>query len=767
LSVSPSNQSLPASGTTLAVRSDTALSTNVIAPPTVAIDETLHLRDLLRILLKRKWWILSTALLVTLLAGFQTLLQTPLYRATVTMQIERNAAKVVDYKDGTNRDDFSYDEREFLNTQFELLRSKVLAERVMESMQLDIDVASKKSRNPAVNSPLSDASTETRDDLWGRITATLRKRNEPSVRDLKTLDREALIGSLRSAITVEPVRSSRLVRLHAVNQDPVLAARIANVWAESHITANLERRFEASSYAKKFLEEQLAKTKVRLEDSERQLNEYTRSKKIVNVDDKTNFVSQNLSEFSSALAKAEQERIKAEANYEEVKRNPLLGKESSDARGSTTAFLREQKLKLETEYQEQLKVYRPGFPKMQQLRAQIDELDKQLATETQRTREGALNASKAALDSAKQQEDQLRARADSAKRTILEQQDQGIRFNILKREVDTNRELYAGLLQRFKEVGVAGGLGNNNISVVDKAETPFFPFKPDLQRGLLIGLLLGLMTGLGLAFLLEYLDDSIKFPDEVERFLGLSLLGAIPKVNVRVTSAFAQSVQDPRSHLAEAYRSVRTSLQFSTASGAPRTILITSCSKGEGKSTTSLSLAVTLAQMGKRVLVVDGDMRNPTLHKLLSTQSSPGLSNLLSSDVDPVTLTQSTPFEGLYLMASGPMPPNPVELLSGKRLAKLLAPSESNFDHIVIDGPPVLGIADSIVLANQAEATVFVVQAGGARKASIRGALKRLQQAGVRPLGAVLTKIDHGGAFSGYDTDYYYYGASDSPKTAN
>ena len=748
--------------TALAIRQETALSTYVAAPTSPELDDSLHLRDLLRIILKRKWWILSAAALLFGLALLWTLLQTPIYRATATIQIDRTAARVVDFKNsGSSGDEYSYDEREFLATQYELLRSKALAERVMETLRLDLD------RKRTTGKVLAEATPEAEDrsDFVGKILNTLRKRREPSVKDDQLLDRESVVASLRGAVTVEPVRNARLVRIHADGSDPTLASRVANTWAQTFISTNLERRFDASSYAKTFLEQQLAKTKEKLEESELQFNQYTRQKQIVNVDEKTNLVAQNLQEFTGAVAKAEQERIKAEANYVEIKRNLQSSRELLESK--SLASFRETKAKLEAEYQDQLKIYKPGFPKMQQIQSQIDELDKRIKAESKSVTDSIEGTARAAFEAAKTQENQLRARADAARRSVLELQDQGIRYNILKREVDTNRELYNGLLQRVKEVGVAAGVGTNNISVVDKADVPLFPYKPDLMRNGLVGLLLGVMLGLGLAFLLEYLDDSIKFPDEVERYTGLTLLGVIPKVSAKEGDPTEVLLKDPRSALAESYRSLRTALQFSTSQGAPRTLCVTSCTKNEGKSTTAYSIALTLAQLGRGVLLVDGDMRNPSLHRLFNSDHTAGLSNLLSSDVDPISVTRRTEHNNLFYISAGPLPPNPAELLSGANLAKLLNPSTSNFDHIVIDAPPILGIADAIILCKQVDASLFVIESSRTRKASIRNALKRLHQAGAHPLGAILTKLPGSASLYGYDAEYYYYGNDvDAPKLA-
>lgn len=741
-------------GSSLILRPEHALAQYAVTAPANEIDDSLHLRDLLRIIYKRKWWILSVAIVMLVVSTLNTLMETPQYRATTTIQIEKQAQRVVDYRDASGATEL-YDDGQFFQTQIELLRSKALAERVMEALRLDLD------RKPNAGAPATGAEKATdpvaeRGDWIGRILTTLRKRSEPSIKDTQLLDRESVVGALRGSMQVEPVPNSRLVRINVVGADPALAARVANAWADAYTKSNMERKVDASSYARTFLEQELAKSKIRLEESENSLVQYTRQKQILSVDEKSNPLTQNFTDFSAALAKAEQDRIKNEANYDEIKRT--LSSSRDLLENKALATFRESKAKLELEYQQQLRTYKPGHPSMQALQAQIDLSEQRIQSESKAITGSVETTAKAALDSAIAQETRLRARVETSKRGILDVQDQGIRYNILKREVDTNREMYSGLLKNLKEVGVTAMVGTNNVSVVDKADVPLFPFRPDVFRGAMTGILLGLMAGLALAFVVEYMDDSIKFPDEVERFTGLPLIGVIPKVNVSKSSPEDQATREPRSALAEAYRSVRTALQFSTARGAPRTIVVTSCTKNEGKTTSAMALAVALSQMGRRVLIVDGDMRNPTLHQMFDTDHMSGLSNILSSDTEPISVTRKTDFPNLYLITAGPLPPNPAELLSGPGLLNLLDPGASHFDHIVIDAPPILGIADAIILCNQVDASLFVIESGKTRKAAIRNAIRRLRQSGTAPLGAILTKLGSDMTMYGYESDFYYYG---------
>jgi capsular exopolysaccharide synthesis family protein len=716
------------------------------------LDQAFGLRDLARIFLKRKWTILVIFAVFALFSGVRTYLVPPVYRASTTIQIERFVPRVFDYKEVAPIDQAD-ENADFYQTNYELLRSRTLAERAVEEIGLRKALPSESTQmepRPGVPAAQPLGPIGLAEDFVSRL------RNGPPAVDVDpaTRDDNALVGAFQGSITVEPVRRSRLVRLHFDSTDPFFAAKAVNTLAQSFININLERRFEASAYAKNFLEEKLAQTKSKLEDSERELVKYSRDLEIFNMDEKQSISSQNLTEFNSAVAKAEQERIRAEALYKQAQENPDSIPAVRDNRNIVE--LKDRKAKLDAEYQEQLKVYKPAFPKMQQLQGQIAEVERQVNTEYDAIRRSALSS----FRGARTQELMLKERLGGAKQQLLDLQGRSIRYSILKREVDTNRQLYDGLLQRLKEIGVAGGVGINNISIVDKAQVPLYAYKPDLGKNVMTGLAIGLIVGLMVAWLLEHLDDSIRFADDVERETGAAVLGVVPKL--KIVEAMRNSLAlgphlEPTSAFAEAYRSVRTALQFSTASGAPRRLVITSSSKNEGKSTTALALAINFAQMGKPVLLIDADLRNPVLHKLLGVGNDRGLSNYLSGKIGSLEAVLKTDIPNLFVMTTGPLPPNPVELLSGMKLVTLLAQCEEHFAHVIVDGPPVLGIADSIVLSNQVDNTIFVIESGKTRKGHAKAALKRLHQAGVNPLGVILTKIDAYHDLYGYNGYYHQY----------
>jgi succinoglycan biosynthesis transport protein ExoP len=716
------------------------------------LEQTFNRRDLLRIFLKRKWTIFIIFAVFAVFSVVRTYLAPPVYRASTTIQIEKYMPRVFEYKEVAPIE--NSEDGDFYYTNYELLKSRALAERAVEDMGLrknpppGADATSGRIQEaPAPNFTLSD------------LVSRLRHGPAPVDIDPATRDDSALVGAFQGSVTVEPIRRSRLVRLHFDSTDPFFAAKALNTLAQSFININLERRFEASAYAKTFLEEKLMQTKAKLEDSERELVRYSRDLEVMSPDEKQNVFSQNLQEFNTAVAKAEQERIRAEVTMKQAQDNPDSLPVVQDNRALQT--LKQTKARLETEYQDSLAIYKPAFPKMQQLKGQIAEVDKQIKAELDEVR----RSSTAAFRAARAHEQMLTQRLGGAKQQLLDLQGRSIRYSILKREVDTNRQLYDGLLQRLKEIGVAGGIGINNISVVDKAQVPVYPYKPDLNKNVTMGLAIGLIIGLLVAWLLEHLDDSIRFADDVERETGAAVLGVVPKLKAADAGKAGIAMGphlDPTSAFAEAYRSVRTALQFSTASGAPRRLVVTSSSKGEGKSTTALALAINFAQMGKPVLIIDADLRNPVLHKMLKMENVRGVSNYLSGDIGVLEVVHKTGIPNLFVMTTGPLPPNPVELLSSMKLLTMLSQCEEHFAHVIVDGPPVLGIADSIVLSNQVDNSVFVIESGRTRKGHAKAALKRLQQAGVHPLGVILTKIDSYHDLYGYNTYYYQYAAKPS-----
>lgn len=713
-------------------------------------DDEIDLLAYWRILVKRRRLIASVLAGVVAVALLATLTATPIYRATTLLQLDKEGIQVVQVDGIQPGDDRGFDPA-FLQTQYELIKSRSLAERVANELGLD----------RAALDRLSEPG-------WlGRMLALLKPKGKQEENKQAIASTSDAAAELRDAATlignslsIEPVRNSRLVKINFDSPSPQFSARAANAIAEGYIASGLERRFGASSYAKTYLEDQLKLTKAKLEDSERKLVQFAQQENLINTGENGQSLAvQNLTQLNAALATAQDQRIRAQARW----RQASSGAMPADMIGnSNIRVLQQQKGELQSQYQLKLQTFKPDYPEMQQLKSQIDELDRQIVKETA----GVRASVRAEYDAAAAQEQMLTQQIAALRTQALDVDGRSIQYNILKREVDTNRQLYDGLLQRFKEVGVAGDVRANNISIIDRAEVPRWRFKPNLTLNLAIGLLLGAMLGVLAAFLLEFLDDTIKTPDDVEQKLKLPVLGIIPKLGPK--DNLSDVASDLQSSFSEAYRSVRTALQFATDHGVPKSLLVTSSGPGEGKSTTALALARNLTQLGKRVLLVDADLRKPSLHKTLGLKAESGLSHLLAGGCTFGAAVQRTEDERLHVILAGPLPPNPAELLSGSKLVSLLTVGTERYDHVIIDGPPVLGLADAPILANAIDGTLLVVNSAKTKIGAAQAALKRLYAARARLLGGLLTKYDARAAGYGYGYGYggayAYYSYGDKPQ---
>jgi succinoglycan biosynthesis transport protein ExoP len=702
----------------------------------------LDLREYWRILNKRKWLIASIIAAFMMLGCLWTLMSTPLYTSTTRLQIDRNVAKVVESGNITPTEQ-PYD-LEFLKTQYELLQSRSMAERVTSMARLADDPDFFKPREFSILRMFS-----------GTGKSAVRPGNEPT--SVRTERERAASGVILGNRLVRPLPGSLLVDISYSDPDPARAQKIAAAYGEAFIASNLDKRFQANAYAKIFLEDQLNQLKLRLEDSEKVLLEFAEKEQIVSTTDKTSIAESNLASANVALGAVIAERIKNEQLWKQVQYATAINLPQL-LTNSVIDGLRGRRNQFMTEYEEKSETFQPSYPAMVQISNKIKEIDRQLATEVKTIK----SSLKAAYESSLNQENEMKQRIETLRADVLDLQKRSIQYNILKREVDTTRSLYEGLLQRFKEVDVAGGVGANNVFVIDKAELPLSPSSPVMSRALALALALGLAAGLTTAYVLEHFDDIIYSPEDAEHISDLVTLGVIPKVEQ--PGNVETKLVDPRSALAEAHRSLCTALQFSTETGLPTTLLVTSAMPSEGKSITALSIARHFSIMGLKVLIVDADLRNASLHKWFGLDNSVGLTNYLTSNCSPPNAIQRTDLVNLFFMSSGPLAPNAADLLASSRLRSLLSVGSEMFELIVIDGPPVIGIADALLLSNAAAATVFVIAAGQTRIGPVRNALKRLKLARAPIIGAIINKINAktAGYGYGYGHDYSKDGKNDS-----
>lgn len=685
--------------------------------PTGEPDANFDFRYALSVLNKRKWVIAGVVATCAVLGLLKALIETPLYTATIRLQIDRSAPQIIKGGDVEQQPTDASD----YGTEIELLRSLSLAERVASMTHLGTN-----------NKPATGEGEEAASNTQGGG---------------KHADQEGAAVAILNAVVVKPIGGTRLVDISYTSRDPAQAQQIANAYGEAYSAANLDKRFQANAYAKSFLEDQLKQLKLRLEGSEKALLAFAEREQIVATNDKGSVAESNLAAANSALGSIIAERMKNEQLWRQAER--AAGIEMPQIlTNKAIEDLRNRRSQITTEYQEKLETFRPDYPAMVQLANRIKEIDHQIGIEVK-----AIKSSlKAAYDASFNQENEMKQRIEKLRIETLDLQKRSIEYNILKREVDTTRSLYESLLQRYKEVDVASGVGANRVFIIDKARLPVTPSSPNTPKTLLVAVALGVALGVVSAFALEKFDDLIYSPDDAEAASGLALIGVIPKAKEGLT--FEVDVADQRSRIAEAFRSACMSLQLSTESGVPKTLAITSAAQAEGKTSTAIGIARQFAAIGLKVLLVDADLRRPTLHLKLGIENDVGLSTYLTNHCAiHEALRKIDPALDLHVITSGPLPPNPVELLHGPSLASLLSTGGEVFDLVLIDAPPAW-VADTLLLSSMAKATLFVIASGEGRTGQVRYALKRLAQARVRPLGLMLTKYD--GKTGNYGFEYGY-----------
>ncbi|KQN27907.1 GumC family protein [Sphingomonas sp. Leaf38] len=705
------------------------------------------LSHLLAILKKRKWLIIGSVVGALLLGIVITLLMTPQYTSVSVVEIQRETRNFTNV-DGVDSRSPSAVDSEFYETQAGLLRSVALAGSVVTDSRLQDSAAfftmfkSSKAKNWFDN---------------GKLVPRASTRDE-RVREAS----EILLDHIKILIQ----RQSRLATISFTSPEVGFSKKIVDSWAAHFVQATLDRRYAATAYARKFLEDRLSQLRIRIDQAERQLVDYAARQDIVNLPSEVastpgsgaaperSLVAENLVALNKELATATGERIEAQSR---------LGAKGGDVQealsNSGISQMRAKRADLSSEYAEMIQKFDPAYPPAQALRAQITTLDQSIGREEGRVR----STLQETYNAAQERETALASKVDGLKSSLFDLRRRSTQYNILMRDVDTNRQLYDALLQRYKEIGVAGGVGANNIAVVDAGDLPDKPSSPKLLLNLAFALIGGLIVGASLAFALEQLEDSLSDPAEVAELLRVPLIGVVPQVSEEPLAALL----DVKSPLSEAYFSVQTSLALATMNGFPRSLVITSSRPNEGKSLTSFGLAKTLAVQGRRVLLIDADMRSPSVHYMLDLEATPGLSSLLTNAASIQDTVQQTSIANLSVIAAGPTPPSAAELLSGGRFKDMVVALLETFDHIVIDAPPVMGFADSPLIASQVEGVCFVIEAHGTNKSSARTAISRLRGADTTIFGAIVTKFNSKRAFSGYGYDYGYgYGYGESATKA-
>ena len=665
-----------------------------------------------------------------IVAGLVSILLMPrVYISWASVQIDQQAAKVL----GTEESQpivQGIDAERFLQTQVDIIQSRTMAKRVSDKLGL----AANDTFLGAMHA-LGGAGAESRED---RVLDVLQKNLQVDLRP-----------------------TSRIVGLGFKSRDPQLAATVANAYSQAFMESNIQRKFAASSYSIQFLQNQLAVTKVRLEASERALIDYARSAQLIDAssgarsstavqDGPRSLVTSNLVDLNTSFAAAETNRLQAEERWNEARATPLMSLPEVLQNDAIQRLL-QKRAEQQADLREMLTRLRPDHPSVQQAQAQIAEIDR----ETNVIANSILNSIKSQFLTAQKQQQAISGQVSTLKSQTLSEQERTVRYNILNREVETNRQLFDGLLQRYKEVSAESGVSSNNVTQIDMAEAPLKPSSPRPLLNMAVALVIGVVLAFAYAFARENLADAVTDPREIESRLGLTLLGVVPEAGE--TAPIGQ-LADPKSDISEAYHTIRNALELSSNQGLLPSVLITSSTKSEGKTTTSYALGRDLAAVGRRVLLVDADMRRPSLHTYFGhEQSDRGFSSVLARLVTWQQAIVPTDVPGLDLLPTGPLPPNPANLLAGAAVSDFLADVSASYDIVVIDGPPVLALADASQLAAAAAATIFVIQVGNSHIGHARSLVARLRRGRGRVIGAVVTKYNARRAGYGSYAEYVYH----------
>lgn len=712
-----------------------------------------RLREYWHVALRWKWVIGGIILGFLIIGLIVTMLMTPQYSSTARLEISREQKNITNVE-GVEPGEAGRD-LEFYQTQYSLLEARSLAERVTRELRL------------ATRDDFFAAHGEDREEDLGLFSGTV---DSEKARANRQFDRAVKI--VRDHVSISPIRGSRLVDVTYTSASPELSAEIANAWAKQFIVQSTDRRFASTADARVFLERRLADLRGRVEQSERDVVNYASQKGIVSLgraagangeratsgspQDNT-LVTQDLIALNDALAQATADRIAAEGRA----RSDAVGGASPEAlTNQAITGLRQKRAEAAADYARLLVQFTPEYESARALKRQIDALDAAIAREEGRV----VSSRQTTLGDAKLREDRLRGQVDALKSRLDRQQRDSIQYGIYQREADTNRQLYDALLQRYKEIGVAG-IGADNIAVVDSAKISIRPSSPNLMLNLVLALGLGLVVALVATLALNQIDEGVRDPNQIGSQLGLPLLGSVPAVR----GDAAELVKDAKSEVSEAYLSIRTNLAFVTDHGVPRSILVTSTRVAEGKTTSSVAMAIVLARVGKRVLLVDADMRSPSVHPRFGLPNDAGLSNYLAGDDDWTSLVRASGLPNLSVITTGPHPPSAAELLSTDRARHLLQAALDQYDHVIVDSPPILGLADAPLLARATEGAMLVIAAGGVPVRGAQVAVSRLRNVDARILGAIVTKLEASAAGYGYGYGYgldYGYGQSRAGETA-
>jgi succinoglycan biosynthesis transport protein ExoP len=673
------------------------------------------------VLKRRKRWIFAFILIVVPIWTIVTFLRTPIFRATTMVQITSdNPASIVTSKDGMGNPVSREERQEFAQTQFQILQSRSVAQRIIEKLNLK--------NHPEFQRGL--------------------RQGENADSSMKLM-----VDSFLKKLDVSPEKNSFLVRVSFESEEPVLAREVTNALVQEYTQFGMESRSHAFGAVQKWLDYQLQVLRAKVESSEKQLYSFAEKSNVINPENKDNVVLQKYTDLSNLLTKAESERMAKESQYKQIKTGGLDS--SLILNNPLTVKLREELVIQEAKVASLGKIFKSGHPEFQTERAKLGQLRARLNAEIKRL----ASSIKADYESAKRTEEMLRQNLNDQKERVAKLQRQTVDYKILKRDVEANDALYKGLLARMKEASIASTMIPTNVQVIDKAERPLSPCRPNKALNLVFASLLGIFGGIGLAFLVEHLDDSIKSAEELEEVSKLPVLSLVPALDAPENWRSLPDLQIPSlnylqdygSQMSESIRQLKTIILLSDLENPPKILLITSPNPGEGKTTVAVNLACSLAFQGRKVLLVDADLRRPQLHKVFQKPVSPGLSDFLQEICSPSQIIHATELPSLFIIPAGRRSHVPAEIIGSQDMSVYLKKIGEHFDHVILDSPPILGCTEGLILSASADGVVLVVRHLSTSIEAGRLAQQFLQKVKAPLIGSVINYANY------RDLGYHYY----------
>ncbi|MEW5804524.1 MAG: polysaccharide biosynthesis tyrosine autokinase [bacterium] len=727
-------------------------------------EEEIHLREYWRVIMKYRWTVITLFIIVFITVAIATFSMEPVYKATAQILIDKENPNILSIKEVMSLD---AQDTDYYQTQYKILQSRSMAKSVIDV--LDLAHNKEFAGNDQVKKNLIASLVGAVREWVASFVASFLpvSSNSPEITDALTPEevREheetKLIDAFLNKLQIEPIRNSHLVNIGFLAHDPALASRVVNTLADQYIQHNLKLKYEASMDASQWLNQNVGELKRKMESSEEALHSYKDENKIVSLEEKQDIIVQKLSEINSAVTDAKTKRIRLETLYNQARKfrnnEEMLESLPSVMNNQLILELKKDYIALLAEYTRESKQYGYKHPHIIKINSQLKSLKERIDSEVSKI----VNSIKTEYEIAAAQEKVLVDALNEQKEEALELNKKAIKYNVLKRDAESNQQMFEVVLNRLKETDLTRGLKNSNIRIIDRAEVPDSPIKPKKKLNLLLGAIVGLFAGVGLSFFFEYLDNTIKTPEDLKRYLGLPFLGPVPHLDLTETRGLPCpemiALHKPKSHTSEAYKGLRTSVLFSFPDNSPKALLITSASPSEGKTITSANLAITMAQGGAKVVMIDCDMRKPRLHRLLSMKNEKGISNLLIGQCSVDDVLQDGPVENLKIITCGQRPPNPSELLVSANMKNILDELKKRFDHIIIDSPPLVAVTDSVIISRIVDGIIMVIYGGVTSKDVIMRGKDLLKNVNAPLLGAIINNIDLGKRSYYYYYQYYYY----------